>query len=838
MASTSSYIDVNPIKLKDASGDVLFVTWTPKWNHMTTENIESFEVKWSYTTIQHASTWFNGRSQTIKFDKHQTELYLQDEFTIPNDALRIRFNVKVIGKHQDDDSSKPRHYSTYGWTNDTFYDVITPPADLPGPPDISESTANLLVATYNDLKNTTANYVHFRVLKRVVEKGTEDAKRFEIYADAYPGIRWDDQYAEDRIGYVRYSCKLESNGEYIVRARASEGLPVKSYPCSEWTESSTSIWTQPIAPNGFTTIRSESETSVYLEWDAIETADGYKIQYTDNADLFDVVEELPTVETTFTKTVISDLETGVKHYFRICSVRNDLASAWSKTSSVTLGTRPTRPTTWSSSSTVVSGEPLVLCWIHNSEDGSKQTEAQIEWKVFNEFQTCTITTPQDEDDDLTAIHTHTIDTNDYVDTEISWKVRTKGSYSQKCKTCGGDGVFSDEKGNVVHCTECDGPLGDDLSYGYSKWSIERTATVYSRPWITMSLLDNQGKDSESLTALPLRVRATPGPISQSPISYHLTIVANDAHETNDSDGNSMYVYAGEEIFSRHYDISDPLSIDLSAGDVNFENNISYTITCSVTMDSGLTASTSKTFTTAWNAVQYFVTADISVDVNSYTTTILPYCKDDSGRLVENHTLAVYRRNYDGSLTKLMSGIENDGITHITDPHPSLDYARYRIVATSNTTGVVTYNDLPGVKVGGTAVILQWNEAWTNFESPEGFKVESPSWAGSLVKLPYNIDIKENVSPDISRVEYIGRKYPVSYHGTQLGESASWSTAIDKTDKETLYALRRLARWNGLVYVREPSGSGYCANVTVSISQKYGDMTIPVTFNITRVDGGD
>ena len=61
--------------------------------------------------------------------------------------------------------------------------------------------------------------------------------------------------------------------------------------------------------------------------------------------------------------------------------------------------------------------------------------------------------------------------------------------------------------------------------------------------------------------------------------------------------------------------------------------------------------------------------------------------------------------------------------------------------------------------------------------------------------------------------------------------------IDKSDEETLYALRRLAKWMGDVYVREPSGSGYWANASVSISQKHCEVTIPVTLNITRVEGG-
>ena len=61
--------------------------------------------------------------------------------------------------------------------------------------------------------------------------------------------------------------------------------------------------------------------------------------------------------------------------------------------------------------------------------------------------------------------------------------------------------------------------------------------------------------------------------------------------------------------------------------------------------------------------------------------------------------------------------------------------------------------------------------------------------------------------------------------------------IDKEDEETLYALRRLAIWMGDVYVREPSGSGYWANVSVSFSQTHCELTIPVNLSITRVAGG-
>ena len=206
-------------------------------------------------------------------------------------------------------------------------------------------------------------------------------------------------------------------------------------------------------------------------------------------------------------------------------------------------------------------------------------------------------------------------------------------------------------------------------------------------------------------------------------------------------------------------------------------------------------------------------------------------------LIEDITLSVYRREFDGSFVEIMTGIENTSGRTVTDPHPSLDYARYRIVATDKNTGAVSYCDLPGEPVGAKEVVIQWNEDWSYFDVNEEDELQQPPWAGSMLKLPYNIDVSDKYSSDVSLINYIGRKRPVSYYGTQLGETSSWKVDIPKDDKETLYALRRLAIWMGDVYVREPSGSGYWANIKVSFSQTHCEVKIPVTIDITRVEGG-
>ena len=255
------------------------------------------------------------------------------------------------------------------------------------------------------------------------------------------------------------------------------------------------------------------------------------------------------------------------------------------------------------------------------------------------------------------------------------------------------------------------------------------------------------------------------------------------------------------------------------------------------MNSGLNASSTLSFTVDWTATSYTPNAELGIDYNSVSAIIRPYCKNGSGELVQNVTLAVYRREIDGSFTEIMSNLNNADGTFITDPHPALNYARYRVVATDATTGVISYSDLPLFPVNEKACIIQWDEEWRSFDSANSDRHVEPVWSGSFLRLPYNIDVSNSYSVDSSLVEYIGRKHPISYYGTQLGEGETWNVVIPKSDIETLYALRRLAVWTGDAYVREPSGSGYWANVGVAFSQKHRDMTIPVTLTIKRVSGG-
>lgn len=594
-----------------------------------------------------------------------------------------------------------------------------------------------------------------------------------------------------RTSTAIYQVAVDVGYRYKVRVRG-----VRNGLTSEWSEYSDNVNTIPKPPEAITELKAVSETSVSMSWTEVDTATGYNIEYTNNKDYFDVTSGTSSVQvdvgTTFT---ITGLETGHEYFFRVRAINDEGESPYTEIKSVIVGKKPTSPTTWSNSSTVTVGEVINLYWIHNSVDGSSQTYAELELTVNGATSSQVIKNSEEEDEkDKTSVYS--IDTSSYTEgTTILWRVRTRG-----------------------------------VTEDFSEWSIQRTINVYAPPTLQLSA-------PSSLTAFPLSIAAVAGPSTQKPVGYAIQITALSSYETADEYGRVKMVGNGEVVFSKYYDVQSALSISLTPADITLENNIRYRISCTVAMDSGLSKSDKTDFIVAWGTSDCFPNAEISYNPKRYTTSIRPYCTDASENQLTGWTLSVYRREYNGSFTEIASGIASGGNVYVTDPHPALDYARYRIVAVNDTNGAVEYYDVPGYPINEPAIIIQWNEEWTNRDDDSPDALDKPAWAGSLLYLPYNVDVSNSVAPDVSMVNYIGREHPVSYYGTHKGETASWNTSIAASDTETIYALRRLQNWMGDVYVREPSGIGYWANLTLSFTITHKELVIPISFTITRVTGG-
>lgn len=422
--------------------------------------------------------------------------------------------------------------------------------------------------------------------------------------------------------------------------------------------------------------------------------------------------------------------------------------------------------------------------------------------------------PGDGDPDGTFVYY--ADTSGYTDSsQLKWQVRTRG-------------IVWKSEGDVSE---------------WSDYSAQRAITLYDSPAVSLTISAIDGEETETygyeVQSLPLFISAITSPSTQKPLSYHVSIVANNTYPTEDDVGRETIITEGTEVFSKVVVTSTALSLILRPGDVHLENNESYTVNVKAAMNSGLTCEASDAFEVVWSDVdEHFVTASVDIDPETLEASISPKCYDSDDVLVGDVDLSVYRIEYDGTFTEIETGIRNNGRHIAIDPHPSLDRARYRIVATDLNTGIMSFEDIPGESVEEKAIVLNYNGQWTSYEEPDGEDELAIQPSSSvMIKLPYNIDVSERNDPDVSLIEYLGREHPVTYYGTQRGVSASWSTIIPKTDTDTLQALRLLAAWRGDVYVREPSGVGYWAHVKVTFDIKHDSLTIPISFDISRVEGG-
>ena len=761
-------VTITGFGLQTGTDRTVYATWD--WAE---EHTKGYNVRWYYDTGD------SNRSGTIWFVGSDTEVTKkQDRYNAPSNAKRVRFVVKPVSETYKSNDQEVVYW-TANWSTEKIYNFSSNVPTKPSAPSVTLDKYTL--TTTLDNVDTDATIVQFQVLK---DNST-------IFATGQATV-------ESDYNYVQYSCYVDAGSEYKVRCRG-----VRNGLYSEWSEYSDKVSTIPATPSGFKECYAKTETSVYLKWEAISTAESYDIEYTTKKEYFDSSDQTTTISgiesTRYEKT---GLENGDTYFFRLRAVNNSGKSPWSEISSVVVGKKPGAPTTWSSTTTVLVGEQLTLYWVHNSEDGSSQVSAELELYADGEKELHTIRNSTDEDTkDKTS--SYMVDTSVYTEgTKLQWRVRTSGVTNE-----------------------------------YGDWSVQRTVDVYAPPTLTLTMTDSSGQTFDTLKSLPIRIRGSAGPSTQRAIGYHLTVTSTSSYETVDQLGKTNLVSRGEELYSRYFDNSSELSVTLTAGDLSLENNEMYKVTCVVSMNSGRTAESSLYFTVAWDDSNYWINCRIFIDKDSYVAAIQPYCKDKNGSITDDVTLSVYRREFDGKFTEIASEVANARNMFVSDPHPSLDYARYRIVATSKTTGNVEYYDVPAYPVGGKAAIIQWDESWSDFDYTTEDVIASPSWAGSMLKLPYNIDVSDNINPDVELVEYIGREHPVSYHGTQIGSKSTWNMDVPAYDKETIYALRRLQKWMGNVYVREPSGSGYWATVTVSFSIKHCEVVIPVTLNITRVEGG-
>ena len=821
-------VTITAFGLQANTDRTFFGTWS--WSR---DNTAHFEIRWFYGTGDKAK--FTGNSSTVEWlDNAQP----QSLYTAPENATYVSFQVKPIAKTHKVNNSDV-YYWTAQWSTEQFYYMKDLPPEKPPVPTVTMEDYTLKVEV-NGVKEDNVD-IEFEIIQNdltVYKTGKSKVTR----------------------SVAKYSCSVSPGYSYKVRCRA-----LKNNLRSGWTDYSSNVKTKPNKPEKINELRAISETAITLTWDEAITAESYDLEYAIRLDYLGESNASTTINNiTAPRYTITGLSSGEKYFVRVRAVNAQGTSDWTEAKSIVLGVTPSAPTTWSSTSTVTVGEDMRFYWMHNSKDGSKESKAELKYIVDNESEVVKEIVKVDTSDDVSYYWLPTLSYREGA--TIRWSVRTAG-----------------------------------ITGEYGPWSVTRTITIYAPPSLSLVVSDDglNTRSLTRITKYPFYIKAVAGPNSQTPIGYHFSIIAKDTYETMDEHGNVKMIVEGQEIYSNFLDVNERLILlTMTPSDVNLENNIKYELICTVTMNSGLTEEASVDFRVSLDDVTYYPAAEILFDEKTLSASIRPYCtytpyifyqvtfdsstgiytrtntiispiegtsvnnalttQEDlvfvgtnssdeiiyfsvipSNReyLVENVVLSVYRREYDGRYVEIAKDVPNVDNLYVTDPHPSLDLANYRVIATDTTNGSISYTDIPGYPVGIKSVIIQWDETWSNLEILGDNPTDEVSWAGSMLRLPYNIDVSDSNTIDVSLIEYIGRSHPVSYYGTQLGVTSTWHMEIPKSDKTTLYGLRLLAIYTGDVYVREPSGSGYWANISVSYEQKHRELTIPITLSIKRVEGG-
>lgn len=757
------------IQLQTGTDRTVFATWTwdDKKKHVHTDH---YELRWYYATGD--GIWFVADTTTVTVK--------QSIYNAPANATKVKIKVRPVSTtHKVNNVDTAWWVAT--WSNEPTYNFRTEnPPVKPATPTVSMNGYTLTAEL--DTTDPATTQVDFQVFRN-------DA---ELCATGTGMVI---------NQHVIFTCIVTGGNRYKVRCRGNGAIGE-----GPWSDYSSSVNTIPNEPASITSCKALSSTEIMLTWMLVGNATGYKIEYTTNSLYFDTNPgDVKSVQVglNVTQTEITGLTTGEEWFFRVCATNDQGSSGWSPVASVKIGKVPDPPTTWSESTTIVVGEDAILYWVHNSEDNSNETGAEIQITINGTSSTITIT---DNTNETITTHQYKLPTSGYTSgAVITWKVRTKGILDQ-----------------------------------FSDWSTTRTITAFAPPTVDVSVheLVDLSDIIETLTKFPFYIKALTGPQTQKPVSYSFTIVAMESYETVNNLGEEIIVNEGDVVYKGIQNgAGQSLSLKIMPSDLTLENGKNYTLNCTVSMDSGLVASNSYAFNIDWQDMVFEPDIEIGYDEDTLTAIVRPYCNDDNGDPIPNVTLSVYRREFDGTFTEIGINMDNLDGTFVVDPHPALDYARYRVIAQSTINGEISYYDPPAYPIQEKSVILQWAEKWTKFDTSVGDALEQPPWTGSLLKLPYNVDVSDSSSPDVSLVKYIGRSNPVAYYGTQRGHTASWNVEILKNDIDTIYALRRLKNYMGNIYVREPSGSGYWAQVGISFSQKHCELTVPVSLTVTRVDGG-
>lgn len=821
-----------------STGTEVYATWKALSSTIQ-KYVDKINITWNYRVKNRSGNyvWLTGSTTTASKGASRTG----QTYTAPDTASGVSITIKPSL------TKKGKKKYTASSTTEYYYDFRKNKPDKPSAPEVNIDGYKLTasISTNDEL----ADYFKFFIYTQY-KNGTVSSS--PTISSGY--------IKTSSVGTAEYVHNLTSGYRYYVTCKAYNLYDGTHYGSEESDPSQVSE--SPI-PKQVTGVKVEtiSNNQVKLDWNDTKgaaTENGYEVEYATKVEYFNT-DNAQIISANESHAFIT-LDIGNVWYFRVRAKNSDdIPGAWSAKPYVSAAAaiKPNPPTTWSLKSSAMINDTMSLYWTHNSADGSKPTRSHLVYQINDGEEHDIYVDHSDlkpDDTDFTFHYDMIFDQETFSDGDIfKWKVATTGIAEK----------------------------------GESDFSMEREIKIYAPVTVGIDI-------GTVITEYPMNIIITAEPSSQNCVACYVTITANNDYESEDYMGNARIIHSGDTVYSQIFtNIENELTLSLLPTDVNLADNQTYTIRVDAAMTSSLSGTSEQEFEVDLEPLEFDVDAGIIVDSDSLTAGITPSCTytDDNPEhppiyrncsetdvynedeiyyidnigtiadpqpteaeytlnpssyyviepvLVESVKMDVYRINFDGTFTEIASGLDNTGSVMVTDPHPALDNAKYRIIGHDTVSGSLFYDDVISEDIEQPGLVLQWDANYTDvFENINVDEIEKDaigsSAGGTTLILPYNVKTSEASTPDVAVVEYIGRQSPTTYYGTQTGQNGTLSADVDKEDTKTLELLRRLQIWMGDVYVRERDGLGYWAKVDVSFNRDYGSLVMPVSFSVQRVD---
>lgn len=366
----------------------------PVWTPYTVSNVTCAQkgltnvIRWTRDVA--AARPYNGISLERSTDRADWQIleYLSGSVTSYTDSVRPNHTYVYRMSPYNSAGSAPYAYT----------DAVTSAPAKPSSP------VSIIAARINDNKNTVtwtgAPTQEAPYQKIVIERSVNDGGWTQINT------------VSGSVGsYTDTSTSANNFYRYRVRAYNISGYSSYSAP-SAYVYNTPSAPDKPIG-------RRASETSVVLNFsNSARTASATEIQRASSA------QDWATIATTDGKaTQYTDNPGGGSWYYRVRNKRGDLVSSWSPQSdAVVTICPPAAPTISKPVSGVVipKTNPMVVVeWIHNALDGSRQSAAQVQYSV-NGADWITV--------DVAGTNSVTLQNNFPVNATLTIRVRTKGAH--------------------------------------------------------------------------------------------------------------------------------------------------------------------------------------------------------------------------------------------------------------------------------------------------------------------------------------------------------------------------------------------------------------------------